>query len=164
MVDIFIIYDIMLNGIIDISLVMKTKRRTFIKHAGIIASSTVFSPHVLAGATRLKKEKLGVALVGLGYYSTSLLAPALQKTANCELKGIVTGSPEKIPKWQQDYGIEDKNIYSYDNYDEIADNPDIDVIYVVLPPSMHAEYTIRGANAGKHMWCEKPMAPSGKRV
>ena len=53
-------------------------------------------------------------------------------------------------------------MYNYDNYDQIANNPDIDVIYVVLPPSMHAEYTIRGANAGKHIWCEKPMAPSVK--
>ena len=141
---------------------MKTKRRTFIKQAGVIASSAVFSSNVLIGATRTKKEKLGVALVGLGYYSTSLLGPALQETAKCELKGIVTGSPEKIPKWQQDYGILDKNIYNYDNYDQIADNPDIDIIYVVLPPSMHAEYTIRGAQTGKHMWCEKPMAPSVK--
>jgi glucose-fructose oxidoreductase len=77
---------------------MKTKRRTFIKQAGVIASSAVFSSNVLIGATSLKKEKLGVALVGLGYYSTSLLGPALQETAKCELKGIVTGSPEKIPK------------------------------------------------------------------
>ena len=141
---------------------MKTKRRTFIKQAGVIASSAVFSPNVLIGATRQTKEKLGVALVGLGYYSTSILAPALQETTKCELKGIVTGSPQKIPKWQQDYGILDKNVYSYDTYEEIANNPDIDVIYVVLPPSMHAEYTVRGAEIGKHMWCEKPMAPSVK--
>lgn len=140
---------------------MKTKRRTFIKQAGTVAaSSALFSPNVLLSATRRQKDKLGVALVGLGYYSTSILAPALQETTKCELKGIVTGSPDKIPKWKQDYAIEDKNIYSYDNYDTIADNPDIDIIYVVLPPSMHAEYTIRGAKAGKHMWCEKPMAPS----
>ena len=101
---------------------MKT-RRTFIKQAGLIASSTVFSPNVLVGATRRQKDKLGVALVGLGYYSTSLLGPALQETTKCELKGIVTGSPDKIPKWQQDYGILDKNIYNYNNYDQIADNP-----------------------------------------
>ena len=99
-------------------------------------------------------------MVGLGYYSKDLLAPALQLTKNCELRGIVTGSPEKIPIWQQKYGIKDKNVYNYQNYDEITNNSDIDVIYVVLPPSMHAEYTIRAANAGKHVWCEKPMAPT----
>ena len=139
---------------------MQKQRRLFIQKAGIIAATSAFSPNVLLSVTRPKKEKLGVALVGLGYYSTDLLAPALQLTKNCELKGIVTGSPEKIPVWKEKYGLADKNIYNYQNYDTIANNPDIDVIYVVLPPSMHAEYTIRGAKAGKHIWCEKPMAPS----
>jgi glucose-fructose oxidoreductase len=41
---------------------------------------------------------------------------------------------------------------------DIANNPDIDVIYIVLPPSMHAAYAIKAANTGKHVWCEKPMA------
>ncbi|NNE76833.1 MAG: Gfo/Idh/MocA family oxidoreductase, partial [Pricia sp.] len=141
---------------------MKEQRRTFTKKAGIIAASTAFSPNVLWSATRPQKEKLGVALVGLGYYSTDLLAPALQMTQNCELKGIVTGSPEKIPVWQEKYGIPDKNVYNYENFDSIANNADIDVIYIVLPPSMHAEYTIRAAKTGKHVWCEKPMAPSVK--
>ncbi len=139
---------------------MKNNRREFIQKAGIISSSVVFAPNVLLAATRKKKDKLGVALVGLGYYNTDLLAPALQLTEKCELKGIVTGSPEKIPIWQEKYGIKDKNVYNYKNYDDIANNPDIDVIYVVLPPSMHREYTVRGANTGKHIWCEKPMAPS----
>lgn len=137
---------------------MKTQRREFIQKAGIMVASTAFLPNPLWSATRPKKEKLGVALVGLGYYSTDVLAPALQLTQHCELKGIVTGSPEKIPVWQQQYGIADKNVYNYKNFNDIANNPDIDVIYVVLPPSMHAEYTIRAATAGKHVWCEKPMA------
>jgi len=104
------------------------------------------------------KKKLGVALVGLGYYSTDLLAPALQLTENCYLAGIVTGSPDKAEKWKKQFNLPDKNIYNYSNFDTLANNPDIDVVYVVLPPSMHAEYSIRAANAGKHVWCEKPMA------
>ena len=96
--------------------------------------------------------------MGLGYYSTDLLAPALQLTEHCYLAGIVSGSPEKAAKWQKDHNIPDKNIYNYDNFDSIADNEDIDVVYVVLPPFMHKEFTIRAANAGKHVWCEKPMA------
>ena len=139
---------------------MNNQRRKFIKKSGIVAASSVFAPNILLSTKNPKKEKLGVALVGLGYYSTYLLAPALQLTKNCELMGIVTGSPEKIPIWQKKYNIKDKNIYNYQNYNEIANNSEIDVIYVVLPPSMHAEYTIRAANAGKHVWCEKPMAPS----
>lgn len=141
--------------------IMKKERRNFIKKVGFAAaSSVVFSPNVLLSATRQKKDKLGVALVGLGYYNTDILAPALQLTNHCELKAIVTGTPSKIPVWQEKYGIADKNVYNYETYDEMANNPDIDVIYVVLPPSMHAEYSIRGAETGKHVWCEKPMAPT----
>jgi len=139
---------------------MEKQRRLFIKQAGIIAATAAFVPNIAFCGTRPQKKKLGVALVGLGYYSKDLLAPALQLTQHCELKGIVTGSPEKIPVWKEKYGLEDKNIYDYENFGEIANNPDIDVVYVVLPPSMHAEYTIRAAKAGKHVWCEKPMAPS----
>ena len=105
-----------------------------------------------------KMGKLGVALVGLGNYATNQLAPALQQTEHCYLAGIVTGTPSKIPVWKERYGIKDNNIYNYDNYDSIRNNPDIDIIYVVLPNNMHAEYTIRAFEAGKHVICEKPMA------
>ena len=91
------------------------------------------------------KDRLGVALVGLGYYSTDLLAPALQQTKDCYLAGIVTGTPSKAESWKVKYNIPDKNIYNYQNFDQIANNPDIDVVYVVLPPSMHREYVIRAA-------------------
>ena len=138
-------------------------RRRFIKRLGKTASGILVAQ---AGFPYLLKanqdRKLGIALVGLGYYSTSVLAPALQLTEECELRGIVTGSPEKIPVWQKNYGIKDQNVYNYENMHEVADNPDIDVIYIVLPTSMHAQYSIIAANAGKHVWCEKPMAISAK--
>jgi predicted dehydrogenase len=105
-------------------------------------------------------KKLGIALVGLGNYSTYELAPALLETQNCELAGIVTGTPKKAVQWQERYKISDKNIYDYKNFDAIADNKAIDIVYVVLPNSMHHEYTIRAARAGKHVICEKPMAVS----
>lgn len=110
---------------------------------------------------KMKKKnngKLGIALVGLGNYATNQLAPALLQTEHCYLAGIVTGTPSKIAVWKEKYNIPDKNIYNYDNYDSIKDNPDIDIIYIVLPNNMHAEYTIRGFEAGKHVICEKPMA------
>lgn len=137
---------------------MKT-RRIFIKNTlGSMAALTIanheFSSFIIPG----QKKKLGVALVGLGYYSTDLLAPALQLTEHCSLTGIVTGSPDKARRWQQQYNISEKNIYDYKSFDTIANNSAIDVIYIVLPPSMHAEYVIKAANAGKHVWCEKPMA------
>lgn len=137
-------------------------RRVVLKTLALGAGGILLSPHILKSSGRYKKEKLGVALVGLGYYSTDLLAPALQQTKYCYLAGIVTGTPSKAETWKTKYNISDKNIYNYQNFDQIANNPDIDVVYVVLPPSMHREYVIRAANAGKDVWCEKPMAITPK--
>jgi glucose-fructose oxidoreductase len=135
-----------------------SSRRDVLKSLALGSAAALFSPHALLAATRQQKDLLGVALVGLGYYSTDLLAPALQQTKNCYLAGIVTGTPSKAEEWKKKYNIPEKNIYNYQTFDQIANNPDIDVVYVVLPPSMHREYTVRAANAGKHVWCEKPMA------
>jgi len=137
---------------------ISTSRRTVLKVLSLGGATALFSPNTLLSATLPQKNRLGVALVGLGYYSTDLLAPALQQTQNCYLAGIVTGTPAKAEEWKKKYNIPDKNIYNYQNFDTIANNPDIDVVYVVLPPSMHREYVVRAANAGKHVWCEKPMA------
>ncbi|MBO0951503.1 Gfo/Idh/MocA family protein [Fibrella forsythiae] len=139
-----------------------TSRRTILQTLSLASASTLVSPHTLLAATSPKKDKLGVALVGLGYYSTDLLAPALQQTRNCYLAGIVTGTPAKAETWKKKYNIPDKNIYSYQTFDQIANNPDIDVVYVVLPPSMHEEYVVRAAKAGKHVWVEKPMAVTAR--
>lgn len=104
------------------------------------------------------ENRLGVALVGLGTYSTEQLAPALMETAYCRLAGVVSGSAEKREQWKLRYQLPERNLYGYDNFDEIASNRDIDIVYVVLPNSMHAGYVIRAARAGKHVICEKPLA------
>lgn len=138
-------------------------RRSFLKTTALGAAAlSVPSKTLWTGSPtrRRQDDRLGYALVGLGNYATYQLAPALQETSNCYLAGIVTGTPEKAERWKEQYGIPDSNIYNYENYDEIANNPDIDIVYVVLPNSMHAEYTIRAARAGKHVMTEKPMAVS----
>lgn len=105
-------------------------------------------------------RQLGVALVGLGSLSTNQIAPALGKTASCRVAGIVTGSPGKAAAWKAKYGIADRSVYDYSTMARMADNPDIDIVYVVTPNSMHAEHTIAAARAGKHVFCEKPMEVS----
>ena len=107
-------------------------------------------------------KKLGVALVGLGSYAKNQLAVALEKTSNCYLAAIVTGTPSKAEEWKKKYNLDSKNIYNYQNFDEIAKNKSVDIVYVVLPNSMHKEYVIRAAKAGKHVMCEKPMSTSVK--
>src|SRR4051812_36590302 len=119
-------------------------RRDFIK-TGVIGAGALAFGNTLSLFAAKPAKKLGIALVGLGNYSYGQLGPALQHTSNCYLAGIVTGHPAKAEAWKKRYNIPDKNIYSYETFDQIAHNPDIDVIYVALPVSMHKEYTIRAA-------------------
>lgn len=106
----------------------------------------------------MKDDRLGVALVGLGTYSEDQLAPALQQTKHCYLAGIVTGTPEKKKKWQAKYSLQDSSCYTYQTFNDIRNNAAIDVVYIVLPNALHAEWVIKAAEAGKHVICEKPMA------
>ena len=108
-------------------------------------------------------RKLGFALVGLGGLSTGQIAPALQKTQYCRLAAIVTGTPAKIPVWKARYNIPDQNVYNYETMPQMADNPDIDVVYVVTPNALHCEHTLKAASAGKHVFCEKPMEVSSEK-
>lgn len=130
------------------------------RHAICLGAAASLAPFIRLRAQEAGGKKLGVALLGLGDYSTHQLGPALKLTKNARLAGIVTGSPEKVPVWQKEYGIPDNCVYNYENFDTIADNKDIDVVYVVTPTALHPEYTIRAAKAGKHVISEKPMAPT----
>jgi predicted dehydrogenase len=141
-------------------------RRRFLQTAGgaLVAAPLVSGAAPAAAQVpnlklpELPGRKLGWALVGLGSLSINQIMPAFAKCTHSKLVGFVSGRPEKARHMAQLYGVDPKNIYSYDNYDSIANNPDIDIIYVVLPNSMHPEYTIRALKAGKHVLCEKPMA------
>jgi len=133
-------------------------RRGFL---GRISSGAV----ALALAARSRAEaaresgKLGIALCGLGNYSRGQLAPALQLTKNCHLAGVITGDPEgKGRQWAKEHGFPEKNIYRYDTMARLADNRDIDIVYVVTPNGLHLRDTVAAAKAGKHVISEKPMA------
>jgi len=111
-------------------------------------------------AQEAPKRKLGYAIVGLGSYATRQIMPRLKDCESAKLVALVSGTPEKLERFGSEYGIPKTHRYSYANYDRIRDNPDIDIVYVVLPNSLHAEYAIRASQAGKHVLCEKPMAVS----
>jgi len=107
-------------------------------------------------------KKLGYAIVGLGSYATRQIMPRIKECEHARLAALVSGTPAKLEKFGAEYGIPATHHYNYQNYESMRDNPDIDIVYVVLPNSMHAEYVIRAAEAGKHVMCEKPMAISSK--
>jgi predicted dehydrogenase len=103
-------------------------------------------------------KKLGWAIVGLGSLSINQILPAFAKCEKSKVTALVSGHPDKANKLALRYGVNPKNIYNYQNYDSLKDNPEVDIIYIVLPNGMHAEYTVRGFQAGKHVLSEKPMA------
>ena len=150
-------------------------RRTLLNKTGLglVAVSvtgaigTIFKPSPSAAQTTPassneqpmpSEKKLGWAIVGLGKFATQQLIPSFAECKRSKLVALVSGDRTKAEGIAQKYGVNPKNIYNYQNYDTIRDNPEVDIIYIVLPNGMHAEYTIRGAQAGKHMMCEKPMA------
>jgi predicted dehydrogenase len=105
-------------------------------------------------------QRVGYAIVGLGHLTLEEILPAFGQCKKSKPVALVSGSPEKLAKVAKQYGIKPTSCYSYADYDKLKDNLEVQVIYIVLPNSMHAEYTIRGAQAGKHILCEKPMANS----
>jgi predicted dehydrogenase len=137
---------------------MPINRRNFLESTAVLSTAATLGETTSQAAD--SNSTVNFALVGLGSLSTNQIAPALQKTKHAKLVGIVTGTPVKEKIWAEKYGIEKQNIYNYQNYDKLAENEAIDVVYIVLPNSMHKEYTVRGAQAGKHVLCEKPMANS----
>ncbi|MFC4291404.1 Gfo/Idh/MocA family protein [Sphingorhabdus arenilitoris] len=102
--------------------------------------------------------RTGWAIVGLGSFGVGQVIPAFADAKKSRLAAFVSGNAEKATMLGQRYDV--PNIYDYNNFDNIADNPDISCVYIVLPVGLHAEYTIRALRAGKHVLCEKPMASS----
>ncbi|MGZ4060408.1 MAG: Gfo/Idh/MocA family protein, partial [Bacteroidia bacterium] len=108
------------------------------------------------------EKKIGFAIVGIGNLTMGQILPAFGASKYAKPVALVSGHADKAKKVAKQYGIAEKNVYSYHNFGEIKNNQDIDAVYIVLPNHMHHEYTIRAARAGKHVLCEKPMANSLK--
>jgi predicted dehydrogenase len=107
-------------------------------------------------------KKTGWAIVGLSTLVADEVMPAFKSSKYSRLVALVSGDKSKALKVARQHRINEKNIYNYDNFDEIKNNPEIDVVYITLPNNLHADFTIRAAKAGKHVLCEKPMATSSK--
>ncbi|RSK42172.1 Gfo/Idh/MocA family protein [Hymenobacter perfusus] len=141
-------------------------RRRFLRQAGLSAAlAAVAGPAAalpfsepVSAMQNDNQKKLGFAIVGLGKFAQEQMMPSFKDCKHARITALVSGSPDKAQKLAAEYGVEAKNIYSYDNFDSIKDNPAVDVVYIVLPVGLHAEYTVRAAKAGKHVLTEKPMA------
>ena len=121
----------------------------------------LFEPTEVSGPTSNADPvggRLGVAIVGLGHLSLDQILPGTLTSKHVRVTALVSGSPAKARVVAGQYGVPEQNIYNYDNFDRLKDNPAVDFIYIVLPNNMHAEFVLRAAAAGKHVLCEKPMA------
>ncbi|MBO1078717.1 Gfo/Idh/MocA family protein [Roseomonas haemaphysalidis] len=103
-------------------------------------------------------ERVGFAIVGLGRLSLEELLPAFAECKQARPVALVSGTPDKLKAVGAQYGIKPEALYSYADFDRIAENPEVKVVYIVLPNGLHHEYVLRAARAGKHVLCEKPMA------
>jgi predicted dehydrogenase len=138
---------------------MPLTRRDFAK-LGTLGLAARFAPALYAQTSQYQspqKKKIGYAVIGLGRIAGHFL-PAAGSTTNSQITALVSGHRDKADRIAAQYGIPSTCIYSYENFGQIASNPAVDAVYVALPNSMHAEYTIRAAKAGKHVLCEKPMS------
>ena len=105
-------------------------------------------------------SRLGIAVVGLGRLSLTQILPAFAQSRHVRVTALVSGDPAKARIIAAQYNVPEHGIYDYKTLDTIKNNPDVDIVYIVLPNAMHAEFTVRAAAAGKHVLCEKPMATS----
>jgi predicted dehydrogenase len=138
-------------------------RRRFVQGATAAAVAPFISTHATRARAASSRPKLGVALCGLGSLSTHQLAPALQKSQHCRLAGVVSGRASAAAEWRKKYDLPARSVYTYDTMHRMAENDDIDIVYVVTPNALHLEHASAAAKAGKHVYCEKPLEISVER-
>jgi glucose-fructose oxidoreductase len=106
--------------------------------------------------TKEEERKIRYAIVGLGWISQETVLPSFKHMQDSTLAAFVTDDPEKARELGEKYNL--SRIVDYDGYDALLRSGDIDAVYIALPNNMHRDFTIRAAQAGIHVLCEKPMA------
>ena len=105
-------------------------------------------------------QRVGFAVVGLGRLALEEILPAFGRSMKGRCVALVSGRPDKLRLVASQYGVSPDACYSYESFDQIRANPQVQVVYIVLPNAMHRLYTERAARAGKHVLTEKPMSVS----
>ncbi|MBW4560870.1 MAG: Gfo/Idh/MocA family oxidoreductase [Mojavia pulchra JT2-VF2] len=101
------------------------------------------------------KRKIRYAVIGLGWIAQETVLPAFAQTENSQLVALFSEDPIKREELGKQYGVK---AYPYEEYDNCLRSGEIDAVYIALPNHLHCDYTVRAANAGVHVLCEKPMA------
>jgi len=104
--------------------------------------------------------RLGIGIVGCGYAAKNAWAEFLP--AGCEIKAVVGLQREEAESFicnQMEFPPEDVDALQLGEYSDMLQRPDIDAVFIATPHSLHKGQVIAAAEAGKHVYCEKPMAP-----
>ncbi len=108
------------------------------------------------------QQRIKFGVLGTSHIAKKSAIPAIIASDSAELLMIGSRSKENAQACAQEFGCD-----SYGTYDDVLANPDVDAVYISLPNSLHEEWSIKAAKAGKHVWCEKPAAltyESAKRM
>ena len=106
----------------------------------------------------MRKIKWGV--LGTANIAGGCTIPGMHLAENCELYAISGRSPEKAEQFRREFGFEK----AYGSYEALLADPVVEAVYIPLPNTLHYEWVIKAAKAGKHILCEKPLAPSAKQA
>lgn len=98
---------------------------------------------------------IGWAMIGTGRVHRQM-APAIKGAKDTKLVAVLSRDKARATAFAKEHGIE----RAYDSLDELLQNPEVDVVYIASPNGLHASQTAKAAEAGKHVLCEKPMAPT----
>ena len=103
-----------------------------------------------------KNKRVGYAVVGLGGISQRAVLPAFRHSKKAKLVAVVSGDLRKAKRLAAGFGA--SAWYTYDDYDRCLANPEVDAVFIATDNGTHARYSVRAAEAGRHVLCEKPMA------
>lgn len=131
---------------------MKVTRREFSRWVALGTTA-----RWLSRIPAVSEWQIGYCIVGLGRISMQHFMPAVKISNKSRITALVSGHRDKAECMAAEYGVPARSIYSYENYNEIEKNQEIDAVYIALPNSMRASYTVRAAKAGKNVLREKPM-------
>ena len=98
-------------------------------------------------------DKTRWGILGTARIATKV-ARAIDLAPNAELIAIASRDHHRAASWAATRDLE----RSYASYDALLEDPEIDAVYIPLPPSLHREWTIKAAEKSKHVLCEKPLA------
>ena len=105
-------------------------------------------------------KKINWGVLGTAGIARGQTIPGMLQAENCNLYAVAGRSKEKAQAFQKEFGFEK----AYDSYDVLLSDPQVEAVYIPLPNELHYEWTMKAMQAGKHVLCEKPLAPTPEQV